>query len=104
MGHELDVFAAIAAPARREILRTLAAGEMPVTELASNFKTTLSAVSQQLTILREAGLVRQRKAGKQRLYSLNSEPLREVANWLEFYKPFWSEHLEKLGQYLEENP
>jgi DNA-binding transcriptional ArsR family regulator len=77
---------------------------MPVAKLAENFDTTLSAVSQHLAILREAGLVHQRKQGKQRLYSLNPEPLRRVADWLDFYQPFWTEKLDNLGRYLEENP
>lgn len=99
-----DVFAAIAAPARRAMLAKLASGEMPVMELAESFDMTLSAVSQHLGVLRDAGLVTPRREGRQRVYRLNPEPLRVVADWLEFYQPFWNDRLNQLGQYLEEYP
>ena len=99
-----DVFGAISAPARRALLQMLAKEEMPVLEIAESFDMTLSAVSQHLSVLRQAGLVSQRKQGKQRLYRLEPGPLREVADWLSFYEPFWRGRLELLGQYLEENP
>jgi DNA-binding transcriptional ArsR family regulator len=97
-----DVFAAIAAPARRAMLELLAKRETPVMELAESFQMTLSAVSQHLAILRDAGLVTQRKEGRQRLYRLDPEPLRAVSQWLEFYEPFWTNRLDRLGQYLDE--
>jgi DNA-binding transcriptional ArsR family regulator len=103
VGAGSDVFAAIAAPTRREILRRLAAAEMPVTELAGCFDMTMSAVSQHLGVLREAGLVNMRKEGKQRFYRLNADPLRDVSEWLSFYEPFWIDRLERLGDYLEKN-
>ena len=99
-----DVFAAIAAPPRRAMLAMLAKKETPVMELAESFDMTLSAVSQHLTVLRQAGLVNQRKQGKQRIYSLNPEPLRLVEEWLTFYEPFWAGRLSQLGQYLDEAP
>ncbi|HWD37365.1 MAG TPA: metalloregulator ArsR/SmtB family transcription factor [Fimbriimonas sp.] len=99
-----DVFGAISAPARRELLHMLASREMPVLEIAESFDMTLSAVSQHLGVLRQAGLVRQRKDGRQRLYSLNPEPLQEVASWLSYYEPFWTDKLTGLGKFLEENP
>jgi DNA-binding transcriptional ArsR family regulator len=99
-----DVFAAIAAPARRAMLAKLAGGEMPVMELAESFDMTLSAVSQHLGVLRDAGLVSPTRRGRQRVYRLNPEPLRAVAEWLKFYEPFWIDRLNQLGQYLEENP
>jgi len=98
-----EVFAAIAAPVRREMLRHLAAGEVPVTDLADAFGMSLSAVSQHLAVLREAGLVSQRKEGRQRFYRTNPEPLRSVATWLEFYAPFWNDRLGALTRHLEAN-
>jgi DNA-binding transcriptional ArsR family regulator len=98
-----EVFSALAAPARREMLELLARRETPVMELAERFDMTLSAVSQHLAILRDAGLVTQRKEGRQRLYRLSPEPLQAVSNWLRFYEPFWSDRFERLGHYLDEN-
>ena len=98
---QADVFSAIAAPTRRALLQKIAGGEMPVTELAASFDTTLSAISQHLAVLRQAGLITLRKDGRQRIYRLNPEPLRQVAEWLEFYEPFWIEKLHDLGSYLD---
>ncbi len=99
-----DVFTAIADPTRRDILVRLGEGELPVAALAAAFTMTLSAVSQQLRVLREAGLVTVRKAGRERLYRLNPEPLQTVAEWLSFYEPFWRQKLDALGDYIEETP
>jgi len=97
-----EVFAAIAAPHRRAMLQMLAKRETPVMELAESFDMTLSAVSQHLTVLRQAGLVTIRRDGKQRFYRLNPQPLRAVSDWLSFYEPFWTDKLGQLGQYLDE--
>ena len=98
-----EVFAAIAAPTRRAMLQILARRETPVLELAESFQMTLSAVSQHLSVLRQAGLVTIRKDGRQRLYRLNAEPLRAVDDWLSFYEPFWTDKLDNLGKYLDES-
>jgi DNA-binding transcriptional ArsR family regulator len=97
-----DVFAAISAPARREILALLADGDMPVQELAASFSMSLPGVSQHLAVLREAGLVSVRKEGRQRIYRLNAKPLKEVSQWVEDYEKFWSGKLGALGKYLKE--
>ena len=76
---------------------------MPVLELSENFDMSLSAVSQHLGILRDAGLVTMRKAGLQRIYKLNAEPLRAVGSWVASYEKFWGEKLAALGEYLEES-
>jgi len=99
--HRNDVFAAIAAPPRREILQMLARRDTAVTEIAESFDMTMSAVSQHLTVLRNAGLVSQHKEGRQRIYRLNPEPLQVVADWLAFYEPFWTNKLTDLGRYLD---
>jgi len=96
-----DVFSAIADRTRRDILHRLGQGELPVTALADIFPTSLSAVSQHMRVLREAGLVRVRKAGRERFYRVNPEPLRAVAEWVKFYEPFWNNKLEALAAYLE---
>lgn len=99
-----DVFSAVAAPARRAILGRLALREMPVLELAESFEMTLPAVSQHLAVLRDAGLVNVRKAGRQRIYQINAEPLRAIADWVQSYERFWTDKLAALGEFLEENP
>lgn len=98
-----DIFQAIADPTRRALLDKLREGEQPVKQLAEPFNMTMPAISQHLQILCEAGLVQVRKAGRQRLYRLNSEPLKEVSDWITNYEEFWQEKLDELGKYLEEN-
>src|SRR4051794_41888491 len=76
-----DVFNAIAEPQRREILVLLRTGERPVTELAQELGMTQPGASKHLRVLREVGLVRDRKAGKKRLYGLDARGLRPVHEW-----------------------
>lgn len=80
---DVDVFAAIANPARREVLRLLRdGGPRPVAQLAEHFDMRRPSLSEHLKLLKDAGLVVERRDGRQRLYSLRPEPLRELADWL----------------------
>lgn len=99
-----DIFQAIADPTRRAILDQLRDGEQSVKQLAEPFDMSMPAISQHLQVLGEAGLVQVRKVGRQRLYRLNPEPLKEVSDWVNPYEQFWQEKLDALGKYLEENP
>lgn len=96
-----DVFQAIADPTRRRILEALLQDERPVSDLAGRFSVTLSAISQHMRVLREAGLVTVRRAGRERLYSLNADPLRSVSDWVGQYDEFWQAKLATLGEHLE---
>ena len=100
-GH--DVFAAVGDPTRRRVLDLLASGELAAGEIAAPFAITRPAVSQHLHILRRAGLVSARRAGREHLYRLCAEPLREVYDWVEHYNRFWGEKLSALGHYLDEH-
>lgn len=99
-----NVFLAIADPTRRRLLDMLCAGERPAGELARPFRMSQPALSQHLRILREVGLVRQRKAGRERIYRLDPIPLHSVAEWMMRYERFWRERLEALGKYLDSQP
>lgn len=98
------VFEAVSEPTRRAMLDLLAAGERSVSELVECFDVTQPAISHHLRILREAGLVRTRKAGRQRLYCLEARPLRRIHDWLAHYEEFWTDKLEALGKHLRRNP
>ncbi|WP_433522275.1 ArsR/SmtB family transcription factor [Nocardia pseudovaccinii] len=76
-----DVFRAIADPTRRKIIDLLAGGPHTAGELANNFTTCQSTVSQHLSILRRAGLVTYVEHANRRVYQLKTEPLTEVAAW-----------------------
>jgi DNA-binding transcriptional ArsR family regulator len=95
-----DVFRAISDPTRRALLDLLAAEEQPVSALVHRFEMTQPAISQHLRVLRETGLVRERKVGRQRLYRLHPERLREAHDWLAHYERFWQEKLLALGEHL----
>ncbi len=95
-------FAAIAHPVRRQILDLLVEGERPVHALAEPFDMSRPAVSQHLRILLDAGLVGERRSGRERLYRLHPERLREVRDWLRKYERFWHERLAALDSYLED--
>ena len=97
-----DVFNAIAEPQRREILMLLRAGERPVTELAQVLKMTQPGASKHLRVLREVGLVRDRRVGKQRLYGLDARGLRPVHEWTGGFERFWNESFDRLDKYVQE--
>src|SRR5256885_8453943 len=97
-----DVFNAIAEQQRREILVLLRAGEGPVTELAQELGMTQPGASKHLRVLREVGLVRDRKAGKQRLYGLDGRGLRPVHEWTGGFERVWNESFERLDEYVQE--
>ncbi|MGE5675575.1 MAG: ArsR/SmtB family transcription factor [Mycobacterium leprae] len=99
-----DVYSAIADPMRRQVLGILAGGEYSVTALTSHFTVSRPAVSKHLAILREAGLVTERKIGRERRYRLRAEPLREVRDWTDHFAQFWMAKLTALEKHLEEEP
>ena len=96
-----DVFRAIADPTRRAILDRLRAGPAPVNALAGDFDQTRPAISKHLRVLREARLVSETKAGRERLYNLEPLALQKVAGWVEGYRSFWQTSLHQLKRYLE---
>ena len=98
------VFQAIACPTRRALLDTLAVGESNVTELVASLDVTQSAVSQQLAVLKSAGLVDERAEGRFRYYRLRAEPLDEVDAWLGRYRAHIERQLDALGRVLDAMP
>src|SRR3954449_4302296 len=92
----VQALAAIADPTRRELLALLARGELAAGDLAARFPVSRPAISRHLRVLREAGLVTSRTDGKRRLYALDPSPLRELDDWLEPYRRFWTQRLDAL--------
>lgn len=97
-----DVFNAIAEPQRRDILALLRAGEQPVLEVAHRLGITQPGASKHLRVLREVGLVRDRKAGKQRLYGLDARGLRQVHAWAGGFEQYWNESFDRLDAYVQD--
>lgn len=99
-----DVFDAIADPTRRRLIRLLSdTDELPLHELTSQFSMGRTAVSKHLNILKEAGLVVDRKVGRETRFRLNASPLKEIQDWVAFYSKFWKANMSRLSQLLEED-
>jgi DNA-binding transcriptional ArsR family regulator len=92
---------ALADPTRRGILARLALGEASVTELAEPYAMSLAAVSKHLKVLERAGLIARGRQAQWRPCRLDAAPLRDVADWLEYYRRFWEASLDRLGDYLD---
>jgi DNA-binding transcriptional ArsR family regulator len=90
----------IAEPSRRQILEELLEGEQSVTTLVERLSMAQPAVSKQLRILRDAGLVTVRPDGQRRIYRLRPDPLIEIDTWLEPYRQMWRTSLERLERHL----
>ncbi|MEV7548109.1 metalloregulator ArsR/SmtB family transcription factor [Amycolatopsis sp. NPDC089917] len=97
-----DVFAALANPSRREVLGILRDGPRAAGEIADRFDMRRPSLSEHLRVLREAGLVREERQGRNRVYSLEAGPLREVSDWLSPYEQYWRGKLADLRDLLDE--
>jgi DNA-binding transcriptional ArsR family regulator len=94
-------FAALADPTRRAILARLADGDATVNELAALFPAiSLQAVSKHLKVLERAGLVTRGRSAQQRPAHLRTDPIADATAWLEHYRTFYEESLDKLGEHL----
>lgn len=102
MDHLSLTFSALADPTRRAILARLAEGETTVTELAAPFAMTLPAVTKHLKVLERAGLVIRGREAQWRPCRLEAKPLQEAVGWIEQYRQFWEERLDRLEDYLRE--
>ena len=97
-----QTFAALADPTRRAILARLCSGEATVSELAEPFDMSLPAVSKHLKVLERAGLVARSREAQWRPCRLDAAPLKDAAGWLERYRQFWEQSLDRLQDYLDE--
>ena len=95
-------FAALADPTRRAILARLARGETSVTDLAKPFAMSMPAVSKHLKVLESAGLIARSRAAQWRPCRIEPRALKEVDDWLEHYRRFFEESLDRLDAYLKE--
>jgi DNA-binding transcriptional ArsR family regulator len=104
--HTLDrTFAALADPTRRALVERLSkTDQASVSELAEPFAMSLPAVMKHLDVLSDAGLVAREKIGRTVTCRLRAEPMREANDWLDRYQKFWSERLDRLAAFLEEDP
>jgi DNA-binding transcriptional ArsR family regulator len=97
-----DPFNAVAEPKRRKVLEVLGVRELPVNELVKKLGWTQPMVSKHLGVLKQVGLVSERRVGRQRLYRVNAEQLRPIYDWVAPFERYWNESFERLDEILEE--
>jgi DNA-binding transcriptional ArsR family regulator len=98
---ETEIFRALADPTRRAVYERLAASELTVSELRAGMSVSQPAVSQHLAVLRGAGLVTERRAGRNAYYRADPQGLDPLLGWIERYRAFWPERIEKLKTVLK---
>ncbi|MEK4173306.1 MULTISPECIES: ArsR/SmtB family transcription factor [Lysinibacillus] len=98
-----DVFQAIADPTRRNILQLLAASDRPISNISEHFAISRTAVVKHLKILEQAELISAEKKGREKIYTLHSERLQEIEDWLQYFHLFWDNKLVQLQRMVEED-
>jgi DNA-binding transcriptional ArsR family regulator len=96
-------FAALADPTRRAMLARLSRGEASVSDLSKPFLRRMSrpAITKHLKVLEKAGLITRTRQAQWRPCQLKGEGLRDIAHWMEQYRQFWEESLDRLEDYLK---
>jgi DNA-binding transcriptional ArsR family regulator len=97
-----DVFQAIADPTRRKIIHELVQKPMNLNAISGNFHISRPAISKHIKILTECGLITITQTGRERYCEVNFNSLREVAEWIEQYKVFWTQKLDALEKFLQQ--
>ena len=103
---DLDrTFSALADPTRRALLARLGREDgVSVSELAEPFPVSLPAIMKHLGVLSDAGLISRQKSGRKVTCRLNPAPLADAMAWLDFYQRFWSAQLDRLADFVENDP
>jgi len=99
---ETDLFRTLADPTRRAVFERLCRQEMSVSELKAGFAVSQPAISQHLATLRGAGLVSERREGRFAYYRAEPEALKALVDWVDRYRSFWPERLERLKTVLKD--
>lgn len=97
-----DTFTAIAEPKRRELVETLVGKELSVNELVEQTRWNQPMVSKHLSVLKDAGLVSERKDGRQRIYRVNADALQPIQLWVRQFEKHWNKQFDQLDDYLVE--
>jgi len=97
-----DPFNAVAEPKRRQVLEALGTQERSVNELVELLGWNQPSVSKHLGVLKQVGLVSERRLGRQRMYRVNAERLRPIYDWVAPFERIWTERFERLDEVLQE--
>ncbi len=97
-------FAALADPTRRALLARLdEQGGVSVSDLARPFPVSLPAIMKHLDVLSDAGLIARKKVGRTVTCQLKAEPMEQAMNWLAKYERYWTEQLDRLAAFVEDD-
>ena len=97
-----DPFNAVAEPRRRKILEVIGTDEISVNEIVERLGWNQPMVSKHLGVLKQVGLVSERRVGRQRMYRVNAERLKPIYDWVTPFERYWSESFERLDEVLQE--
>ena len=97
-----DPFNAVAEPKRRQVLEALGMRELSVNDLVALLGWNQPSVSKHLGVLKQVGLVSERRVGRRRLYRVNGERLKPIYDWVAPFEKYWSEGFERLDKVLEQ--
>tara|TARA_R110002072_G_scaffold36301_3_gene106995 strand:- start:28080 stop:28439 length:360 start_codon:yes stop_codon:yes gene_type:complete len=95
-----DTFTAIAEPKRRELIETLIGRELSVNQVVEITQWRQPMVSKHLSVLKQAGLVSERKEGRQRVYTVNADKLKPIQLWIAQFEKHWNTQFDQLDHYL----
>jgi len=97
-----DPFNAVAESKRRQVLEAMGAKELSVNEIVELLGWKQPTVSKHLGVLKQVGLVSERRVGRQRMYRVNAERLKPIYDWVTPFERYWSESFERLDEVLQE--
>jgi DNA-binding transcriptional ArsR family regulator len=97
-----DPFNAVAEPKRRQVLELLGARELSVNQIVTKLGWTQPMVSKHLRVLKQVGLVSERRVGRQRMYRVNAQRLKPIFDWVIPFERSWSESFDRLDEVLQE--
>lgn len=97
-----DPFNAVAEPKRRKVLEVIGTQELSVNEIVERLGWNQPMVSKHLGVLKEVGLVSERRVGRRRLYRVNAEQLKPIYDWVAPFERYWSERYNRLDDVLED--
>lgn len=97
-----DPFNAVAEPKRRQVLAAMGTEELSVNEIVNLLGWPQPMVSKHLGVLKQVGLVSQRRVGRQRMYRVNAEQLKPIYDWVTPYEQLWNDRLDRLDKVLQE--
>jgi DNA-binding transcriptional ArsR family regulator len=97
-----DAFNAVAEPRRRDILSYLASREQTVGSIVAALRVDQPSVSKHLRVLREVGLVKVRREGRQMLYRTNAEAIKPLHDWTSTFERYWRSRLNRIKERAEE--